>query len=762
MTTPLGGSEQFVGNQNGTTGITTAADISNYIGQFVMPIIYGGQVNKLPIQTSSGTLINSGIDINDSVALTQNLWTAYKTSTAISGALAPYILKVVGAVTGNIATFNSSGAVIDNGLNVNDTVTTTSNIWSASQTQAAITQGLLNVPSLPAVHIASTANVASKSGLPVIDGQTPTAGQWILLKNQTDNDNGVWKFVGVGQPWVRQKYTGTTFTDVTSETTYAQLGINGGITNVQTGNVNKNLQFQITINNPSAVFGATIVTVTSTTKLPALNVQNIYIDSTAGNDTNFNGTQSFPFATLAKGFAAIATTPMTMNLMGNSAYADNITWTQTNTTVQGNNLSSNGGTQTISGIQTFAANSRYNHFVNTYHSTGSNAPFAFVSGALCSNEFKNISVVSSAADWLGLNAGCRNWIRLNNITFGTPGINAINLPAFTSAFTIYIDQQDTFRGPIIFTGTGAANTTIYIAAGIAEGNVRIPTGFLGSVIWGQPFTAKLGSGGHPSGEFTTQLDMTTTLSFIASTVNDGYYAISGFNPTSFARGAIIGKQTVPGVATSIWLVRSFGQAPQVVSDIFQGMYTGNAGTFDWNQISFSTSSTVYPVDALTTRPLHLWSHRKRTSSCGPFVGTLASNRTYTSGTTHIPAYQMPAFSSTAAQITAAQTAYQAAITTAQNTRDAAIVALQVAADAAAGAWPMKVEDFAQRFTPAEFNAMRLSNDATIKAFVNNISNIAPNVVSGNYVYPTITKPATQAACQAAITAGLIRASCKPA
>jgi hypothetical protein len=29
MTTPLGGMEEFGGNQNGTTGRTTAADISN-------------------------------------------------------------------------------------------------------------------------------------------------------------------------------------------------------------------------------------------------------------------------------------------------------------------------------------------------------------------------------------------------------------------------------------------------------------------------------------------------------------------------------------------------------------------------------------------------------------------------------------------------------------------------------------------------------------------------------------------------------------
>ena len=115
----------------------------------------------------------------------------------------------------------------------------------------------------------------------------------------------------------------------------------------------------------------------------------------------------------------------------------------------------------------------------------------------------------------------------------------------------------------------------------------------------------------------------------------------------------------------------------------------------------------------------------------------------------------------AAQITTAQNAYQAAITTAQTARDATLLSQQQAMDTGSTNWPMKVEDFGQRFTTAEMSAMRLSNDPTIKTFVNNSSNVAPNTVSGAYVYPTITKPAAVAGCQAAITAGLIAAARKP-
>ena len=598
MVTPLGGGEQFVGNQFGTTGITTTADISSYIGQSLMPLIYGGSANKLPIQTSAGTLIDSGINIFDGVATNQNLWTALKTSTAITTALAAYIPAVSGAETGNLPQFNGGGILVDSGKSVNDTITTAANLWSALQTQTAITTGLLNTPSLPAAQFASTANVATKSGLTAIDGYTPVAGDKLLLKNQTDNDNGVWA-VAAGA-WTRQKVVSGAWANVATETTYSQLGIQGGVINVLNGTLGKNLQYQISIANPAATFGNTTVTVTATTKLPALNPQNIYADSTAGNDTNFNGTQSFPFATLSKAFTSISTTPVTINLMGNSAYSSAITWTQTNTTVQGNNLTNNGGQQTVSGQQTFASGSRYNHFTNTYHSTGSTAPFAFASGALCSNEFKNISVVSTAADWLGLNAGCRNWVRLNNITFGTPGINAINLPAFTNAFTIYVDKQDTFCGPLIFTGTGAANTIIVVGPGIAEGNVRVPTGFLGTILNQQPFTSRLGSFQRSVGVITNQTDLTTVLSHTASIGYDGYYAISGFNPTSFSRGAIIGKQTLAGVGTSVFYVRQFAYAPGSVQDLANTLYTPSATGSDWPV--FSAGTSTIPTYTMASRP----------------------------------------------------------------------------------------------------------------------------------------------------------------
>jgi hypothetical protein len=552
MTGPFTGAETFVGNQNGTTSIATFADVAVYMGQTAMPLIVGGAQDEIPIQTSTGFVFSSGKKFDDSI------------------------------VTAN-------------------------NIWSALQTEAAITQQVLNVPTLPSVRLATTAN-STRSGLTAIDGVTPVAGDLILVKNQTNGDNGVFK--AAAGAWVRQEVIAGTFVDVTTETTYAELNINGGVLNVREGTLGRNLQFQFAIANPSAVFGASIVTVTATTKLPVASPTNMYVDAVAGNDTNFTGSSSYPYATLGKAFTAITNTPAVINLMSNSTFSSAITWTQVNTTVQGSNLTTNGGTQTITGQQSFASGSRYNHFTNTNHSTGATAPFSFASGALCSNIFKNITVNTVAADWLGLNAGCLNWVRLSNISFAVPGLNAINLPAFTNPFTVYIDNQDTFFGPIFFTGTGSANTTIFIAAGVAEGNVRIPSTFVGNVIWQQPFRSKLGAPLQQSGLITDQTQLTTIISHTATTNYDGFFAISGFNPTSFSRGAIIAKQTVAGVGTSVWLVRTYAQSPEWLQSSFSGdLYTQLIPASDWatpafgNNVMTGATSGSNGVAGLVPQPL---------------------------------------------------------------------------------------------------------------------------------------------------------------
>lgn len=533
--------------------------------------------------------------IDDTQTSTTNTWSSDKTNTQILSATNGKANKVPGATAGRITTLTAGGEFADSGkaFGYDSTGFT---IPTSAQVDAAITAGLLNMPSLPSVAAATTAN-DSLTGLTARDGVTPISGDYILVKNQTiTGNNGIYK-TALGA-WVRQKLVGSAYADVTTETTFAGLGINHGIVNVLGGTANKNTQFQITCVSESLPFATTTVYVTTVTAKPVANASHLFADSSIGNDSN-NGSQSFPVASLARAFALMTTTPAAITLMGNTGYSSAITWTQTNTSVQGANMLENGGQQTITGVQTFASGSRYNHFKNLNFNTGSAAPFSYTSGALCSAILSNITINSSAADWLGLNAGTRNWIRLNNISFTVNGLNAINLPSFTNAFTVYVENQDTFCGPLFFSGTGAANTTVFVGAGVAEGNVRVPGTFVGSLYTSAPFTQRLGSFQHPSGVITSQADLTAVLSHTASTGYDGFYVISGFNPTSFSRGAIIGKQTVAGVGTSTWYARQFAYAPGVLHDIAGNLYTASA-TSDW--AIFTANSSAIPSYTISNRP----------------------------------------------------------------------------------------------------------------------------------------------------------------
>jgi microcystin-dependent protein/alpha-tubulin suppressor-like RCC1 family protein len=327
--------------------------------------------------------------------------------------------------------------------------------------------------------------------------------------------------------------------------------------------------------------------------LPSASPTNLYADKTIGNDTTGNGSEAYPYATLTQAISSATTSPSVINLTSNTIFTDTITWTssKTNITIQGNNFSETGGTQTLSGQQTFGSGSRYNNYINTYHSTSSNASFAFSSGALCSNVFKNITIASTATDWLGLNVGISNYIRLNNIAFQTNGINAINLPAFTNSFTMYIDQQDLFKGALLFTGTGAATTNIVIDSKVADGQVRLPSTYVGNIIWGsKSFGGTLGSSAHPIGIVTTQSDLTAILNWTTDTTYDGYYAITGFTPTSFTAGAIFGKQTAAGIATNLWWARTPAYNPSAVRDSTT-TYQFKQSTNTWSVVGSGSGST---------------------------------------------------------------------------------------------------------------------------------------------------------------------------
>ena len=155
------------------------------------------------------------------------------------------------------------------------------------------------------------------------------------------------------------------------------------------------------------------------------------------------------------------------------------------------------------------------------------------------------------------------------------------MPAFTNPFAIFIDAQDAFKGFLLFSGTGSATTAIYVDSKIGVGQVRIPSTFAGVIInTNASFGASLGSTAHPVGIITSQADLTTVLNWTTDTSYDGFYAITGFTPTSFSAGSIFGKQTAAGIATNVWWERQPTYNPATVRDV-NSVYCFNQSTATW-------------------------------------------------------------------------------------------------------------------------------------------------------------------------------------
>ena len=499
-------------------------------------------VAQAPIGTSFYTTVpTSLVNVKNSLQAEEFFGNAYT------------VALVANTTTGNIPTLDVAGNLTDSGKVFDDTTFTNDNYWSAGQTSNYVLTQLLNVPNLPPVNIATTANV-TKSGLAAIDGVTPTANSYVLVKNQTNNDNGIW--LAQSGAWLRQAVTSNVYTNVSTQTTYAQLSINNGIVNVLAGTANKNLQYQITITNPEATFGNTIVYVTTSTKLPIASPNNRFVDISSGNDTNNNGSSAFPFATITRSLVG-ASYPLTITV-GAAGGTDSsaITWTSgiQNSLVQSQYGATDGGQTALTGVQTFATGSTRNDFKGTIHSTGASAPFVFQTGALMRNYFQDLSINTSAASWITLATNVSNWISLNNIVVNN--FNPINLPAFTNPFTFYIYDQSAI---LPFTGTGAVNTNVVIVNS-PDGSVRLPATYLGSITFTSEFSGRLGNTVFPEGIITNNTDLAAIIGWTADSTYDGYYYINFDSPSSFERGAIIGKQTAFGI-TQLWWARKAASAP---------------------------------------------------------------------------------------------------------------------------------------------------------------------------------------------------------
>ena len=471
-----------------------------------------------------------------------------------------------------------------------DTLTTNSNIWSASQVSTYVTQQLLNTPSLAAVNFATTTN-DTLTGLAARDGVTPVAGMVALVKNQTTNDNGFW--IVSATAWTRAYYDTSTdaFAPITTQTTYSQLNIQGGVVNVLAGTANKHLQFQISIITPSAVFGSTTVYVTQTTKIPVAGSNCKVVDNTTGN-SSFNGSWAFPYATpsyaLTSGTMSFPATIMIP--ASGSAFSDALTFTSEYSylAIETVDSSTTAGKSSFSGVQTYATGNTSIGFKGTTHSTGVSVPFVFQTGNLYCHWFENVAITTSSTSLMSIGSDASNFITFRNVDATGSAAATLPLPSFTNPFTINFYNQNS-RFPI--SGTGAANTVINIF-NTDEYNVRVYPTYLGSINWqGKTFGLPVGSTALPAGLITSQTQLNTIMAWTTDVTYDGYYAISGFTPTTgtFAAGAIFGKQTAAGVATEVFWARTFAQAPGTLNNAIGGVIY-KAGSNTW--------STTVPLSQL--------------------------------------------------------------------------------------------------------------------------------------------------------------------
>jgi hypothetical protein len=514
----------------------------------------------------------------------------------------PGLPRVTSAVNNNFATFTSNGAAVkDSGVALNDTLTNTSTLWSSSQIQSYVVTQLLNVPTLPNVRVATTANI-TLSGAQTIDGVAVVAGDYVLVKNQTNaTTNGF--YLAAAGAWTEQKYNTVTqaFVSAAGTTTYGGLNINGGISFVTAGTTQKNLQYQCAIPIPGAAFpGGSAVNFTAVTKLPIASTTNRFVDVSVGNNTNNNGSQSFPYASIPQALTG-AQFPLCITLTSSAPESNTITWTsgQSNTIVQGNNLT--GGQQSITGAQTFSSGGTRNHFVQLIMSTGATAPFTFNSGYLFRNILRDLTITTTASSWAVLPTNASNYMVLDNIQVTNIGVSNLNLPAFTNPFAFYVTNQN--NAALLFRGTGAADTQIVINNS-SEYYVQVPPTYVGQIVWqNTSLNARVGSSLIPSGIITSQVQLTTVLSYTLNSLYDGNYIISGFTPSAnnFNNGDMFTKITAGGVTSNFWL-RTYAYAPATVASINGTVYQQASGVTSWVVVNVTSSNyqytQVYYVDPI--------------------------------------------------------------------------------------------------------------------------------------------------------------------
>jgi len=442
-----------------------------------------------------------------------------------------------------------------------------------------------SISTLPNVTCATTANI-TLSGTQTIDGVAVVAGQYVLVKNQTlQYNNGIY-LVAAGA-WVLQMYnSGSNIYQTPTGTTYASLNINNGVLYVNSGTANANSQFQCSIVNPSNTIGNVLSAVTFTSKRvsPNRDVFNSYVSVNVGNNSQNNGTSSYPYLTQAQALTG-ASFPHCMNLaVSGSVYSESLSVTsgQSNLLIQALDSSKKGGKCQINGTYTLgSSNTRFSLKDLTVNS-GSSAGVICSTGNLYRHEFENIFFQGTGTSFLTIASDAVNWITFRNIDVtGAPSAN-LALPAFANAFTLNIYDQSS-RLPI--TGLGAVNTIINMYQDNL--NVRIYRDFLGTLNYsGNAFDYPV------NGMITSYQTLMTMSQWTTDTSYNGLWLIVGALPPTIA---ITGTSSSGGLVTLSFA--TLGYVPAIVGSylVCSGFSSGTLnGSF---QITAATSTSITIVNA---------------------------------------------------------------------------------------------------------------------------------------------------------------------
>lgn len=485
--------------------------------------------NQIKLDDSFNTDDNNAIVVDDDATTV-----ASKTQSQINDLSAKKADLISDPVDGNIVVTNADGQSVDSSKTWGNDGTVNT-IPTSAEMQSYVVQQLINAPSLTAVAFATTAN-DTLSGLGVRDGYTPTVGMACLVKNQTNSaNNGIW--LADSGAWSRAVFNTTTklYQAVTTETKYNQLNIANGVVNVLNGNSNKNLQFQINITNPDATFGNTSVLVQATTKIPLSSPFDRYVDNSLGNDTNNNGSQSFPFATIARAFTG-ASYPLRINInCSGSSYTMPTTLSNQNVRMLGSG-SVTGSQTTITGSSiTITANRQ------SLESLQFQIPILINSGVghnfeNCQTNAMGLPLITTGSAWVG-------WFSMQDCDLS--GITATyTLDLSLGSGSVYLNN---IAGLRIKFGTNA-NIRVFL---INCYGATFDNGNLGNIIYpANLFVNKV---------LTTQAELTTLLAD-KNTTTDGYYTTVGFTPSKGVVGDILLKQSVQGVVTDISVSIPFTQA----------------------------------------------------------------------------------------------------------------------------------------------------------------------------------------------------------